>query len=94
MWPTWVTAIFHFHWKCLGIPVIPKLQRGIDVILDACDTHGKAAACLAGSVDTGIEWVQRGFRMVSYSYDIGLMTGALKEGIEQIRSGVADNGSK
>ena len=72
----------------------PEMQRGIDVILDACDTHGKAAACLAGSVDTGIEWVQRGFRMVSYSYDIGLMTGALKEGIEQIRSGVADNGSK
>ena len=31
--------------------------------------------------------------MVSYSYDIGLMTGA-EEGIEQIRSGVADNGSK
>ena len=72
----------------------PEMQRGIDVILDACETHGKAAACLAGSVDTGIEWVQRGFRMVSYSYDIGLMTGALKEGIEQIRSGVADNGSK
>ena len=42
------------------------------------------SACLAGSVDTGIDWVRRGFRMVSYSYDIGLMTAALQSGIEQI----------
>jgi 2-keto-3-deoxy-L-rhamnonate aldolase RhmA len=69
------------------------MQKGIDVILGACETHGKTAACLAGSVDTGIDWVNRGFRMVSYSYDIGLMMSALQNGIEQIRTGVAENGS-
>ena len=71
----------------------PAMQKGIDVILGACETHGKTAACLAGSVDTGIDWVNRGFRMVSYSYDIGLMMSALQNGIEQIRTGVAENGS-
>ena len=71
----------------------PQMQKGIDAILGACEKHKKTAACLAGSVETGIDWVNRGFRMVSYSYDIGLMTAALQSGIEQIRIGVAEDGS-
>jgi 2-keto-3-deoxy-L-rhamnonate aldolase RhmA len=63
------------------------MQAGIDAILYACETHGKAAACLAGDVATGADWVRRGFRMVSYSYDIGLMTSALSSGISAIREG-------
>lgn len=65
----------------------PTMQAGIDRILAACENHGKAAACLAADVETGIDWVRRGFRMVSYSYDIGLLKSALSEGIEQIRCG-------
>jgi len=65
----------------------PKMQEGIDKILAACEQHGKAAACLAGSVELGQDWVRRGFRMVSYSYDIGLMTSALASGIQQIKNG-------
>lgn len=65
----------------------PTMQRGIDTILAACEQHGKAAACLAGDVETGIDWVRRGFRMVSYNYDIGLMKSALSAGIAAIRDG-------
>ena len=65
----------------------PTMQAGIDTILAACEHHGKAAACLAGDVATGQDWVRRGFRMVSYSYDIGLMTAALADGIKSIRDG-------
>jgi len=65
----------------------PTMQAGIDKILEACEANGKTAACLAGSVETGIDWVRRGFRMVSYSYDIGLMTAALRAGIEAIEAG-------
>jgi len=68
----------------------PTMQAGIDAILNACETHGKAAACLAGDVATGIEWAKRGFRMISYSYDIGLFKSALASGIDQIRTGVAE----
>lgn len=65
----------------------PTMQAGIDTLLAACEQHGKAAACLAGDVEIGRDWVKRGFRMVSYSYDIGLMTAALASGITQIREG-------
>ena len=63
----------------------PTMQAGIDRILAACEQHGKAAACLAGDVATGRDWVRRGFRMVSYSYDIGLLGAALRSGIDQIQ---------
>jgi len=65
----------------------PTMQAGIDTILGACEAHGKAAACLAGTVDQGVEWVKRGFRMVSYSLDTALLGGALAQGITEIRKG-------
>jgi 2-keto-3-deoxy-L-rhamnonate aldolase RhmA len=77
----------------LGVPGDtrhPKMQAGIDHILEACERHGKAAACLAGDVATGVDWARRGFRMISYSYDIGLLRSALANGIEQIRNGSSD----
>jgi len=78
----------------LGVPgdtAHPRMQAGIDAILGACEQHGKTAACLAGDVATGIEWAKRGFRMISYSYDVGLMTSALAGGIGEIRSGVQED---
>jgi 2-keto-3-deoxy-L-rhamnonate aldolase RhmA len=74
----------------LGVPGDtghPRMQAAIDRILAACEHSGKPAACLAGDVATGVDWVRRGFRMVSYSYDIGLMRAALSEGIDRIRTG-------
>lgn len=67
----------------------PTMQASIDTLLAACEQHGKAAACLAGDTATGIDWVKRGFRMVSYSYDIGLMTAALRAGIATIQDGAS-----
>ncbi|MEM7341704.1 MAG: aldolase/citrate lyase family protein [Actinomycetota bacterium] len=74
----------------LGVPgdtAHPTMQHAIDTLLSACAHHGKAAGCLAGTVEVGRDWVQRGFRMVSYSYDIGLLTSALAGGIAAIRTG-------
>ncbi len=68
----------------------PSMQAGIDKILAACEQHDKAAACLAGSVEIGQEWLARGFRMISYSYDIGLYTAALSAGIEAIRASAGE----
>ncbi len=66
----------------------PVMLAGIDRILAACATNQKPAACLAGSIEIGRAWSEQGFRMISYSYDIGLMTEALRSGIDAIRSSV------
>ena len=63
----------------------PEIQTGIDRLLATCRDHGKFAACMAPTVETAQEWMGRGFRMVSYSYDIGLMGGALAAGLGRLR---------
>jgi 2-keto-3-deoxy-L-rhamnonate aldolase RhmA len=73
----------------LGIPGQfnhPQLQGAIDRIVAACNANGKAAACLAGDAATGKAWMERGFRMVSYSYDIALLSSALKAGIDGLKA--------
>ncbi len=77
----------------LGVPGQtdhPTMQAGIDRLLAACEANGKAAACLAPSVEVGRDWIRRGFRMISYSYDIGLLQSALAHGIGALRHGAGD----
>ncbi len=80
----------------LGIPGQfdrPVIQNGIDRMLKACRKHGKFAACMAPTLDTAREWMGRGFRMVSYSYDIGLMADRLREGLSALRAQEASSAS-
>jgi 2-keto-3-deoxy-L-rhamnonate aldolase RhmA len=57
----------------------PKIQDAIDRIAESAARHGKFAACLAVDSATARNWRQRGYRMVSCSYDVGLMQSALVE---------------
>jgi 2-keto-3-deoxy-L-rhamnonate aldolase RhmA len=63
----------------------PDFQTAIDTIIAACKKHGKSAGLLAPTVGWGKDWIDRGFSFVSYSYDIGLLGGALNEGISALR---------
>ena len=72
----------------LGIPGQfdhPDLQRGIDAIAEAAARHGKAAASLAPTLDWGYDLMDRGYRMMSYSYDIGLFASGLTDGIANLK---------
>jgi 2-keto-3-deoxy-L-rhamnonate aldolase RhmA len=73
----------------LGIPgqfERAEIQQGIDRLVAACKEQGKFAACMAPTVETAREWMGRGFRMVSYSYDIGLLGDRLAEGLKVLRN--------
>lgn len=68
----------------LGVPGQtdhPMIADGIDRMLKACAVHGKFAACMAPSVEIGRAWMAKGFRMVSFGYDAGLLSGALSTGL-------------
>lgn len=66
----------------------PDMQRGIDKISESCAKFGKTAACLAPNMEWGQDLMKRGYRMISYSYDIGLMTDGLSAGIGGLRANV------
>jgi hypothetical protein len=41
---------------------------------------------MAGSVDIGKQWLQRGFRAVAYNGDLWIFQQALREGIDALRA--------
>ncbi len=63
----------------------PELQRAIDTIVEAAERHGKAAASLAPNPEWGESLLDRGYRMMSYGYDIALFANSLAEGIADLR---------
>ena len=67
-----------------------RIEAAVDALLTACKRHGKFAACMAPTVEIGRHWMSKGFRMVSYSYDIGLLAGGLSEGLRHLRSAPGD----
>ena len=72
----------------LGIPGQfdhPDLQRAIDTIVETSNKYGKVAATLAPTPEWGQDFINRGYRMLSYSYDIGLMTDSLTAGIRTLK---------
>ena len=58
-----------------------------DEMVAACEKHGKTAACLAGSVAQGRDWLKRGYRMMSYSGDIWILAEGLSRGIREMKEG-------
>jgi 2-keto-3-deoxy-L-rhamnonate aldolase RhmA len=77
----------------LGIPMQrhhPAFLAALDAVMAACRDHGKAAGCLVGTVEEGRERIGQGFRLVLYSGDIWLFGGALKAGIDDLRTGAGE----
>jgi len=72
----------------LGIPGqfdSPQIQGAIDNLVASAKRHGKTAACMAPTLDLAKDWQTRGFRMISYSYDTGLMQDSLRRGLNALR---------
>jgi 2-dehydro-3-deoxyglucarate aldolase/4-hydroxy-2-oxoheptanedioate aldolase len=65
----------------------PEIQSTIDRLVGTCRRLGKTAACMAPTLSTALEWQQRGFRMISYSYDTGLLQDGLRTGLQALRGG-------
>lgn len=63
----------------------PRMQAAIDTIAETAARHGKAAGMLVGDPDQGASFLDRGFRMISYSLDIALFQNALKGGIDALQ---------
>ena len=65
----------------------PKLQGAVDKIAEAAAKHGKAAATLAVDTAWGEDFMERGYRMMSWSYDIALFQSGLGAGIASLKAG-------
>ncbi|MBT7158340.1 MAG: aldolase [Rhodospirillaceae bacterium] len=72
----------------LGIPGQfdhPDLQGGIDKIVEAATKVGKAAGAMAPTLEWGQDLMSRGYRLMSYNHDMGLIADALTGGIKALK---------
>ncbi|TML86498.1 MAG: aldolase [Actinobacteria bacterium] len=73
----------------LGIPgdfENPRYRESVDRVLAAGAAAGKPVGMVCGSVEEGAALVQRGFRILAYSFDIVLYEDAVKTGIASLRA--------
>lgn len=73
----------------MGIPAQfehPDFLAAIDRVVAACDTNGKVAGIMAGSVEVGKQWSAKGFRIIAYSGDLWIYQQALAAGIAALKA--------
>jgi 2-keto-3-deoxy-L-rhamnonate aldolase RhmA len=63
----------------------PKFKEAIDRIVEACARHNVAPGIMAADVETTLMWMDKGFRCLSFSIDIGLFLSAGMEALGRIR---------
>ncbi len=85
-----VLWIGHFDLtNSMGIPAQfehPRYLEAVKRVVAACQSHGKAAGIMAGTVEDARQALDQGFRIVAYSGDLWLYQLALREGLAQIRA--------
>jgi 2-dehydro-3-deoxyglucarate aldolase/4-hydroxy-2-oxoheptanedioate aldolase len=63
----------------------PEFHKAVDRVVAACNANGKAAGIMAGNVEVGKQWLDRGFRAIAYNGDLWIYQQALREGIGALR---------
>jgi 2-keto-3-deoxy-L-rhamnonate aldolase RhmA len=72
----------------MGIPGNFADQRFLDAMARVSATaaaRGLAAGFNVDSVESGRQWIERGYRMIAYQADFRLLAGALTAGIDGLR---------
>ena len=84
-----VAHLGHFDLSLsLGIPGQfdqPDLQRGIDKIVETAEKNGKSAGAMMPNLEWGLDLKNRGYRMISYSHDMALLSEVLTEGLVALK---------
>lgn len=64
----------------------PEVVKRVEMMIAACQRHGKIPGLLVQDVASAKEWIAKGIRLVPYSNDINLLMNAASSAIGQIRS--------
>ena len=64
----------------------PDFLAALDRVVAACEAAGKVPGIMAGTVEAGRQWLDRGFRAIAYSGDLWIYKQALAEGIAALRA--------
>ena len=63
----------------------PDFLAALDRVVAACQAAGKVPGIMAGTVEDGRRWLDRGFRAIAYSGDLWIYQQALAQGVAALR---------
>lgn len=64
----------------------PEVVRRVEMMIAACQRHGKIPGLLVQDVASAREWIAKGIRLVPYSNEAGILITAAARAIGEIRS--------
>ena len=73
----------------MGIPgqvTHHRVVEAMEEVARACQRHQKHAGRLVPDLQSGIEWLNKGYRCLAYGNDIRLLQGALQSGLKSLRN--------
>lgn len=68
----------------------PRMRQARSHVLNLCQRLGKVPACAAFDVGAARKSASEGYRFIQYSWDIGLLQEALREGIGAVQGSAAN----
>ena len=77
----------------LGVPgqtTHKRVVQAVDVMLQACRKHGKAAGILLFDTKPLKEWIAKGMRFVAYSGDVMLLADAAADAVKELKGMVGE----
>lgn len=68
----------------------PRMRQSRSHVLNLCKRLGKVPACAAFDLETLRRNIADGYRFIQYSWDVGLLRGALREGVETVQNSASN----
>lgn len=78
----------------LGIPGRtnhPEVVKRVEMMIAACQSHGKIPGLLVQDVASAKEWIAKGILLVPYSNEVSLLMNAASKAISEIRGFAKEN---
>lgn len=64
----------------------PEVVRRVEMMIAACERHGKIPGLLVQDVASAKEWIAKGIRLVPYANEVNLLINAWARAVGEIRS--------
>lgn len=64
----------------------PEVVKRVEMMIEACQRHGKIPGLLVQDVASAKEWIAKGIRLIPYSNEVSMLVNAASKAVGEIRA--------
>jgi 2-keto-3-deoxy-L-rhamnonate aldolase RhmA len=69
----------------------PEVTKRVEIMIAACQRHGKIPGLLVQDVASAKEWIAKGLKLVTYANEVSILMNAATKAIGEIRASASEN---